>query len=122
MNTEAVICIAFTRHSPSLTPLFRTSSSTVLVIFTKPRRSGSSNERYSVRLFMPELFAENRGLSGFGFLRLYPGVPDVLNNVHVEPTYFLSLRSLFWSHEPHRPSRPSRTGGRVVRREPGHGR
>ena len=40
-----------------------------------------------------------------------------LNSLHVEPTYFLSLRSLFWNQELHRPARPCRRGGRVVHGE-----
>ena len=37
MNTELVMCIAFTSTSPSCTPLFFTSASTVLVMFTNPK-------------------------------------------------------------------------------------
>src|SRR5216684_3728521 len=52
MYTLAVMCIAFTKHRPSRTPLLRTKSSTVWVMFTKPRRSGTSNQTCSVRLFI----------------------------------------------------------------------
>src|SRR5882762_10408841 len=51
MNTAAVMCIAFTKHSPSRTPLLMTRSSTVFVIFTNPRRFGISNQSSSRRLF-----------------------------------------------------------------------
>ena len=43
MNTLAVMCMAFTRHSPSRTPHSRTASSTSAVIFTNPMRSGTLN-------------------------------------------------------------------------------
>src|SRR2546423_12367519 len=46
------MCMALTKQSPSCTPLLRTSSCTVSVIFTKPRRSGTSNQRCSVRVFI----------------------------------------------------------------------
>jgi hypothetical protein len=45
---KIVTCMALTRQSPSRTPLFATNASTVEVIFTNPRRSGTSNQRYSV--------------------------------------------------------------------------
>src|SRR5271157_5774933 len=51
MKTDAVMCMALTRQSPSWTPLLRTRSSTVPVIFTNPRRFGTSNHKCSVRLF-----------------------------------------------------------------------
>src|SRR5258706_79340 len=52
MNTEAVMCIAFTRQIPSLTPLLATRPSMVEVMFTKPRRSGTSNHKCSVSDFL----------------------------------------------------------------------
>src|SRR5260221_426945 len=52
MNTDAVICMALIRQKPSLIPLFRTSSSTVSVMFTKPRRCGTSNHKCSVSDFI----------------------------------------------------------------------
>src|SRR5436190_8482636 len=52
MKTDAVMCIAFTRHRPSLTPLFSTSLSTVPEMLTNPTRFGTSNDKYSVRLFI----------------------------------------------------------------------
>src|SRR5271168_3387911 len=60
MNTDAEICMALTRQSPSTTPLFRTSFSTASVILTKPRRPGTSNHKYSVNDFTPELYHEMR--------------------------------------------------------------
>src|SRR5512143_2260989 len=44
MNTDAVICIAFTRQRPSHTPLIRTHSSTSGVMLTNPRRAGTLNQ------------------------------------------------------------------------------
>src|ERR1035438_9116050 len=55
MNTDAVMCMAFTKQSPSWTPLLRTRFSTVCVMFTKPRRFGTSNQSCSVRLFTGHL-------------------------------------------------------------------
>src|SRR5712692_6242234 len=52
MKTEAVMCMAFTRHNPSWTALFRTNCSIVLVMFTNPRRLGTSNQRCSVNVFI----------------------------------------------------------------------
>src|SRR5579884_482945 len=52
MKTDAVMCMAFTRQSPSVTPLLRTSSSTLPVMFTNPRRLGTSNHKCSVSDFM----------------------------------------------------------------------
>src|SRR5262245_59642709 len=52
MKTEAVMCMAFTRQRPSFTPLLRTRSSTVLVMLTKPRRPGTSNQSCSVSDFI----------------------------------------------------------------------
>lgn len=49
--TLVVMCIALTRHNPSWMPLFRTSPSTIPVIFTNPRRAGTSNQRCSVNDF-----------------------------------------------------------------------
>src|SRR6185436_7946804 len=60
MNTDAVMCIAFTRHNPSCTALFRTRSATVEVMFTNPRRFGTSNQSCSLRLFIPVLIANVR--------------------------------------------------------------
>ncbi len=44
--------MAFTKQIPSVTPLLVPSSSTVLVMFTKPRRLGISNQRCSVSAFI----------------------------------------------------------------------
>src|SRR5438552_1837065 len=55
MNTDAVMCIAFTRHRPSCTPLFRTHSSTCGVMFTKSMRAGMLYVRYSVYDFTSDL-------------------------------------------------------------------
>src|SRR5688500_1202795 len=52
MNTDAVMCIAFTSTSPSLTPLLRTAASTFGVMFSKPMRPLMLNVRYSVWDFM----------------------------------------------------------------------
>src|SRR6266478_2576288 len=52
MKTEAVMCMAFTRHNPSWTALFRTNCSIVPVMFTNPRRLGTSNQRCSVNVFI----------------------------------------------------------------------
>src|SRR5579862_7856728 len=54
MKTDAVMCMAFTRHRPSRTPLLRTRSSIVRVMFTNPRRFGTSNHNSSRRLFIFE--------------------------------------------------------------------
>ena len=43
MKTEAVMCIALTKQSPSFTPLSRTHSSTWRVMFTNAILSGISN-------------------------------------------------------------------------------
>jgi hypothetical protein len=56
MNTDALMCMAFTKQMPSATPLFPTSSSTVDVIFTNPRRDGTLNQRYSVSDFTPDFY------------------------------------------------------------------
>jgi hypothetical protein len=55
MKTLAVMCMALTRHSPSCTSLWRTSAATVSVMFTKPRRAGTSNQSCSVSDFMPAI-------------------------------------------------------------------
>jgi hypothetical protein len=47
-SMKIVICMALTRQRPSRTPLFATNASTVEVIFTNPRRSGTSNHSCSV--------------------------------------------------------------------------
>src|SRR5258706_9119516 len=52
MKTLAVMCMALTRHNPSCTPLFRTRAATVPVMFTKPRRPGTSNQSCSVSDFI----------------------------------------------------------------------
>ena len=41
MKTEAVMCMALTRHIPSRTPLSATAFSTSLVMFTKSMRAGT---------------------------------------------------------------------------------
>src|SRR5882762_10412721 len=71
MNTEAVMCMALTRQRPSFTPLWATRSSTAPVMLRKPRRCGTSNQRYSVRDFMArhatlihELFQPNSKVEG----------------------------------------------------------
>src|SRR5688572_29376970 len=51
MKTDAVMCMALTRQSPSRTPLCLTSASIFGVMLMKPRRSGTSNQRYSVSDF-----------------------------------------------------------------------
>src|SRR5688572_9019479 len=51
MKTDAVMCMALTRHSPSWTWLFLTRASMVLVTLTKPTRSGTSNHKCSVKTF-----------------------------------------------------------------------
>src|SRR4051812_26166970 len=48
MKTLAVICIALTRQSPSLTPLARTSDATWPVMLIKPILPGTLNVRYLV--------------------------------------------------------------------------
>src|SRR5438309_7409414 len=48
MNTEEVMCIEFTRQSPSSMPLCFSTSSTRFVMFTKPRREGTRTVKYSV--------------------------------------------------------------------------
>jgi len=45
------MCIAFTRQSPSATPLRATSASIVGVMLMNPRRDGTSNQRCWVRDF-----------------------------------------------------------------------
>jgi len=52
MNTLAVMCIAFTRQSPSLTPLSRTAFSTSGVMFTNSIRAGISSVSVLRRCFM----------------------------------------------------------------------
>ena len=44
MNTDAVMCIAFTRQRPSRIPLSRSAASTCGVMLTKPRRPGTLNQ------------------------------------------------------------------------------
>jgi len=51
MKTDAVMCMALTRHRPSRTPLWLTSSSIFGVMLMNPRRPGISNQRYSVSDF-----------------------------------------------------------------------
>src|SRR4051794_7728958 len=51
MKTDAVMCIAFTRHKPSVTPLWSTSVSICGVMLMNPRRAGTSNQRCSVSDF-----------------------------------------------------------------------
>src|SRR5687767_13404274 len=60
MKTDAVMCMALTRHKPSRTPLWLTSSSTFGVMLMNPRRPGTSNQRCSVSDFI-----EHRGRSLF---------------------------------------------------------
>src|SRR5712692_9902557 len=60
MKTEAVMCMAFTRHNPSWTALFRTNCSIVLVMFTNPRRLGTSNQRCSVNVFIQSFNRRSR--------------------------------------------------------------
>src|SRR5208282_640481 len=59
MKTEAVMCIALTRQSPSRTRLSFTAFSTSPVIFTKSIRSGTFTVRYfvcdSMRVVLREL-------------------------------------------------------------------
>src|SRR5262245_17142002 len=52
MKTEAVMCMAFTRHSPSRTPLSATAFSTSGVMFWKSIRAGTFIVRYVVHDFM----------------------------------------------------------------------
>src|SRR5437867_271791 len=52
MTTLAVMCMALIRHSPSLTPLSRTASSTCGVMFRKSIRAGTLKVRYWVCDFM----------------------------------------------------------------------
>ena len=56
-SKHAVMCMAFTKQMPSLTPLFLTNSSIVLVMLTNPRRFGISNQRCSVKDFMSHILA-----------------------------------------------------------------
>lgn len=42
-NTDALMCIALTRHSPSRTPLSLTHASTSPVMLTNARRDGTLN-------------------------------------------------------------------------------
>ena len=51
MKTLAVICIALTKQSPSLTPLFVTNFSTFGVMLTNALRDFVLNVRYSVKDF-----------------------------------------------------------------------
>lgn len=44
IKTEAVMCMALTRQSPSFTPLSRTQRSTSGVMLIKSMRSGMSNQ------------------------------------------------------------------------------
>src|SRR5262245_2930064 len=57
MNTLAVMCIAFTRHKPSRTPLARTISAIFGVMFSNAIRAGRLNVRYSVYDFIAINFA-----------------------------------------------------------------
>src|SRR5262245_25385554 len=52
MKTEAVMCIAFTRQSPSRTRLSATAFSTSEVMFTKSIRAGTFKVKYCVWAFM----------------------------------------------------------------------
>src|SRR5436853_7419331 len=61
MNTEAVMCMAFTRHRPSLMPLSRTQSSIWPVMFTKSIRAGMLKVRYLVKDFMICLVFYDKG-------------------------------------------------------------
>ena len=54
------MCMAFTRHNPSWTALFRTNCSIVLVMFTNPRRLGTSNQRCSVNVFIQSFSRRSR--------------------------------------------------------------
>src|SRR5258708_6966336 len=58
MNTDAVMCMALTRQRASWTRLFSTSCSTVGVMFTKPRRFGTSNHKCSVSDFMAFVYSK----------------------------------------------------------------
>src|SRR5271157_4921030 len=55
MNTEAVMCMAFTNVNPSCIPDLRTISSILGVMLRKPMRCGTLNVRYSVWAFMCDL-------------------------------------------------------------------
>src|ERR1700733_6776436 len=64
----AVMCIGETKHSPSVTPLFRTICSTWSVMCTISRRFLVSKTRYSVWLFIswasPQLRMLHQRVSG----------------------------------------------------------
>src|ERR1700682_1812408 len=65
MKTDAVMCMALTRTRPSWTPLFRTTSSTCLVMLTKAIRAGRLKVRCSVCDFMGRPWVAGSGISGF---------------------------------------------------------
>src|SRR5437868_8636678 len=71
MKTEAVMCIALTRHRPSFTPLRLTSFSTVGVTLMNPRLPGTSNQRCSVSDFKPLMLRPQ-------ILRLFKPEPGLL--------------------------------------------
>src|SRR5579863_10630362 len=93
MNTDAVMCIAFTRQSPSCTPLFRTSSSTVSVMFTNPTRPGTSNHKCSVSDFMRHLYHITRLRGTFSRIRLLVAPPHLIN-ILPPPGFWPTVRPL----------------------------
>src|SRR6187551_1426248 len=67
MNTDAVMCMALTRHKPSLMALSLTSSSISGVMLRIPRLAGTSNQRCLVSDFMSHFDTSLRqgyGLAG----------------------------------------------------------
>src|SRR5262245_18042259 len=71
MKTEAVMCMAFTRHRPSRTPLSRTALSTASVMFSNPTRSGTWKVSVLRRLFNspPSAVGGEEGDDGVELLR-----------------------------------------------------
>src|SRR5688572_11009539 len=71
MNTLAVMCMAFTRHSPSRTPLLATEAATCGVMFRKSIRAGMLKVKYSVSDFISRDAPNQSTLPGLAHPGLY---------------------------------------------------
>src|SRR5918996_73404 len=81
MNTEAVICMALTSTSPSLTPLLLTAASTLGVMFSKPTRAGMLKVRYSVWDFMAREYPDHP-VVGVGAVVVRDGRALIVKRAH----------------------------------------
>src|SRR6267378_866277 len=125
MNTEAVMCMALTRHSPSLTPLSRAHSSTWPVMFTNSIRAGILKVRYLVKDFMICLVFYDKGSPSPTNVLLFSlaGKPATLESPPRKPIhagrYFIraGYPGPIWTLR-----RPLRSGNARARSPSAHGR